>query len=330
MIIDTGSPSHIMTIFGVERWRHPFGHHQQTYKEIGNLGIGPTGTPLVDFTERFALQELIDVDLMVREALVTLPAQTLNFSYVNGIQPSELLNSTNLPFPSEALENLPHAEHERLITRILAVHPNTNGVYALRDLQKHVALYLGTNITWAGNFMLMANPIKKLADGTVVRDFAQKNKDTNVNAPTTFAGERCPGLVKFFESVVTRGLMSSINRAIIYFTFPGTAVTCHRDISVMEHKDHAVSLTPQGDRGHYMWDEVLKKKTYLPGAKAYFFNNCDYHGVDASDKLAYTIRLDGKFSAQVQEELQLKDGFVLHRTYPKAAPHVVQDVETLL
>lgn len=47
------------------------------------------------------------------------------------------------------------------------------------------------------------------------------------------------------------------------------------------------------------------------------FNNRDYHGVDASPRLQYTVRCDGQFTPEICEKLKLKDNLIFDYSYVK-------------
>ena len=43
-----------------------------------------------------------------------------------------------------------------------------------------------------------------------------------------------------------------------------------------------------------MWDDEKQQKIHA-GSRAYWFNDSDYHGVDADPFFRYSIRVDGVF-----------------------------------
>lgn len=75
--------------------------------------------------------------------------------------------------------------------------------------------------------------------------------------------------------------------------------TVHRD-GVQEEKaasggaDHFITFCPRGDKRLFLWDEDTSTKTTV-SSRAYWFNDCDYHGVDADPFFRYSIRVDGVF-----------------------------------
>ena len=71
-----------------------------------------------------------------------------------------------------------------------------------------------------------------------------------------------------------------------------------------------------GWRPSFVWDEKTKEKHHLPsGARSYFFNNRDYHGVDPEPIFKYTLRIDGTFTDEMCEKLGLEDGYTWKWSY---------------
>ena len=81
--------------------------------------------------------------------------------------------------------------------------------------------------------------------------------------------------------------------------------TVHRD-GVPADKpevDHFITLCPRGDKRLYLWDEEKLQKSPVTG-RAYWFNDSDYHGVDADPFFRYSIRVDGVFRPDFLATLQ--------------------------
>ncbi len=81
--------------------------------------------------------------------------------------------------------------------------------------------------------------------------------------------------------------------------------TVHRD-GVPEEKpavDHFVTFCPRGDKRLFLWDEEQKAKVDVRG-RAYWFNDSDYHGVDADPFFRYSIRVDGVFRPEFLSTLE--------------------------
>jgi hypothetical protein len=72
--------------------------------------------------------------------------------------------------------------------------------------------------------------------------------------------------------------------------------TVHRDGDPAEQEapDQFITFCPAGNKRLFLWDEETKTKTPVEG-RAYWFNDYDYHGVEADPFFRYSIRVDGVF-----------------------------------
>lgn len=136
-----------------------------------------------------------------------------------------------------------------------------------------------------------------------------------VNGEWTHEAQHFPKLIKYLETLPFK----SIGRVLFFTTYPNSGVAIHRDSYVEEHKDHNINLFfTGGDRPSFIWDAKNKEKIYLEkGARSYFFNNRDYHGVDPESSFRYTLRVDGIFTDELQKELGLEDGYVWRWDYTR-------------
>ena len=75
--------------------------------------------------------------------------------------------------------------------------------------------------------------------------------------------------------------------------------TVHRDGEPDEQRspDHFITLCPAANKRVFLWDEGALEKTHVAG-RAYWFNDFDYHGVDADPFFRYSIRVDGVFQPE--------------------------------
>ena len=62
-------------------------------------------------------------------------------------------------------------------------------------------------------------------------------------------------------------------------------------------------ICPAGDKRLFLWDEDARTATPVNG-RAYWFNDHDYHGVDADPFFRYSIRIDGVFRPDFLESLR--------------------------
>ena len=83
--------------------------------------------------------------------------------------------------------------------------------------------------------------------------------------------------------------------------------TVHRDGEPADQAasgpDHFITICPAGDKRLFLWDEETKTKTPVSG-RAYWFNDHDYHGVDADPFFRYSIRVDGVFKPDFLEAIR--------------------------
>jgi hypothetical protein len=83
--------------------------------------------------------------------------------------------------------------------------------------------------------------------------------------------------------------------------------TVHRD-GVPEdkpHVDHFITICPRGDKRLYLWSEAKQEKLPIRG-RAYWFDDSDYHGVDADPFFRYSIRIDGVFRPDFLAKLETR------------------------
>lgn len=113
-----------------------------------------------------------------------------------------------------------------------------------------------------------------------------------------------PRTVAFIRSLP----FEQIGRANIMGLESNDHGTVHRDGEPREGAEpcHFITLCPAGDKRLFVWDEAAQAKTYAPG-RAYWFNDCDYHGVDPDPFFRYSIRVDGVFRRDFLEALEREE-----------------------
>lgn len=81
--------------------------------------------------------------------------------------------------------------------------------------------------------------------------------------------------------------------------------TVHHDRSSDEKvgADHFITFAPRGDKKLFLWDEPQQRKV-LVSPKVYWFNDSDYHGVEAAPHFQYSVRVDGFFRPELVERLR--------------------------
>jgi hypothetical protein len=86
--------------------------------------------------------------------------------------------------------------------------------------------------------------------------------------------------------------------------------TVHHDRSHDEKvaADHFITICPRGDKRVFLWDEDEARKTEI-AARAYWFNDGDYHGVEADPFFRYSVRVDGFFRPEFLQHLRRSMAF---------------------
>lgn len=143
----------------------------------------------------------------------------------------------------------------------------------------------------------------------ITSSFIKKDKENSVSP----AANNFPLLMDYIQTLPFK----EINRVLFLTTYPNAGIPIHRDLPVGDHKDHSINLFFDGGwRPSFIWDPIKKEKLYLEAdARSYFFNNRDYHGVDAEPVFKYTLRVDGVFNDDMCDTLGLEEGYTWKTTY---------------
>jgi hypothetical protein len=171
----------------------------------------------------------------------------------------------------------------------------------MQAMYKYAYFAMGAVIPWFFALYLKKN------------DFKAKTKDLG---QWTESAKYFPNIVKYLDTLPFK----TIGRVLFFTTYPNAGVVTHRDSIVAEHQDHNINLFfSGGERSSFIWDEKKKEKVFLEkGARSYFFNNRDYHGVDPEPVFRYTLRVDGTFTDELCEELGLENGYTWKWSYENA------------
>jgi hypothetical protein len=88
--------------------------------------------------------------------------------------------------------------------------------------------------------------------------------------------------------------------------------TVHRDgdPATKRYVDHFITLCPSPAKRLFLWSEERQEKTPVTG-RAYWFNDSDYHGVEASTVFRYSIRVDGVFRPDFVARMEREFGGTL-------------------
>lgn len=114
------------------------------------------------------------------------------------------------------------------------------------------------------------------------------------------AREVFPETVRFIEGLP----FLEIGRAVIFGLEPNDHAPLHRDTEPGESLgvSHSISLSPRGDKRLYLRN-APDDEPLVVDARAYWFNDMDYHGVLADPRFRYSIRIDGVFEPSFVERL---------------------------
>ena len=107
---------------------------------------------------------------------------------------------------------------------------------------------------------------------------------------TDEAREHFPGLIALVETLPFR----EIGRCNLLGLEANDHGTVHRDGEPDAAPDHFITLCPRGNKRLFLWDEAQQRKHFVRG-RAYWFNDHEYHGVEADPFFRYSIRVDGVF-----------------------------------
>lgn len=105
--------------------------------------------------------------------------------------------------------------------------------------------------------------------------------------------------IRWFPQTITyiRALpFREIGRSLIFGLEANDHAPLHRDTEPGStlHVDHTITLCPLADKGFYLSTPDLKQRLEVK-VQAYWFNDMDYHGVEARPWFRYSIRTDGVF-----------------------------------
>ncbi len=109
-----------------------------------------------------------------------------------------------------------------------------------------------------------------------------------------------PKTVEFVESLP----FSQIGRCNIMGLEAFDYGTVHRDGDPEDQTspDEFITFVPGGDKRLFLWDEEEKRAVPVD-ARVYWFNDFDYHGVEAASRFRYSVRVDGVFRPEFKERL---------------------------
>lgn len=259
--------------------------HAYEDRRLPIAGVGPNHIPYVDMESYLDTSQF---DVFHDEVNVALSQiWDYNFPNANGTIPEELRWFPEQTHPMRLLYNVeqydPTGRHRANLAKLKTKVEKI----------KYASIAMGAVQMWYYSLFLIYNehhlghPFKP--------EFSKPTKHAKL----------FPETMEFF----TKGLpFDFVSRVIILTTFPGAEVICHRDIIQKHNLDHHIIFNFGGGRKSYMYDCETREKIYnRRDCRAWFFNDQDYHGVDAVPNFEYTIRVDGEFTDEFCDSLGLVD-----------------------
>lgn len=275
---------------------------------MGIRGIG--GEPIVDLEPHLAEVGALDgLDAVHDEiclALAELPVDYTGGSHRSmGIMPAGL-EPTALGDYGEAIGRMTDDEYAtfaRLADDPRALPPGradaaTFGEERAHPLSRRQMLWLkvrfGVYFPWKAYLELIPNRAWSDKADPTGKDFTARAK---AYLPKTIA-------------FVKRLPFAHVGRCNVMGLEANDHGTVHRDADPAEQfaPDHFVLLCPKGDKRFFVLDPDTGDKVY-PRSRAYWFDDANYHGVDADPFFRYSLRVDGVF-----------DPAFLARVAPRLAP----------
>ena len=257
--------------------------------EKGLIGIG--GKPFVSFDSHFSEDKF---EILHNEILMGLSrADSFDHGLILGEIPPEFADQyKTIILEAELFGNIekydPTGVHRK----------NLDSFTTNNEKRRYCYFAMGAFSPWYGVYYLIRN------------DFRKKTESTGTQIDWEKGIEHFPQL-KAFILGLQESIFESLGRVLFFISYPNVETIIHRDYLREDHKDHCINFFFGEGRPAYIYDEKNKLKHYLPKTcKSYFFNNRDYHGVDAEPKFRYTLRVDGTFKSQIAESIGLSDGWL--------------------
>lgn len=270
------------------------------YVEYGIKGVGKKKIPIIPMDEFIDHDQDEFLHLECCKGLA-LSKQTKFGSFYGDIPPEETLRFNKNQSFSNFIKNIKEKDHTgkhlKVIEEIIETLKEGD---SLEPIYKYIHFALGAPIPW---FFL------------VYLKYSDFSKKTQKNDEYTENVKYFPNVINYIKTLPFK----FIGRIVFLTTYPHSGVVTHRDYPVREHKDHSINLFFDfNSRPTYIWNEITKEKIYLQkNSKSYFFNNRDYHGVDPEPVFRYTLRIDGTFTDELCEKLELEDGYTWKWSYEK-------------
>ncbi len=266
------------------------------------MGIhGLWGAPFLRLDDRLDLSALPEIHEEICLALTELPVDYTGGSHRSmGIVPPSLTGAERGADYGEVITAMSRAQFATF--RTLAddpdAFPNTQdgatfGEEREHPLSRRQMLWLkyrfGVYFPWKVYVELIPNRYwtdKARSEG----------KDFTRQAKTFF-----PKTIDFVRKLP----FASIGRCNVMGLESNDGGTVHRDGTPGEQEPaHFITFAPAGNKRLFLWDEAREEKIHVDG-RAYWFDDCDYHGVEPDPFFRYSVRVDGVFRDDFLEQLRM-------------------------
>jgi len=261
--------------------------HTYDERRLPITGIGPDHLPFLDMEPYLDTSKFAEFHDEVNLALSQI--WDYNFPNVNGIVPKELRWFEEQTQP---LHMLYHIEYYDPTGRHRA---NLAKLETKAEKIKYCTFAMGAVQPWYFSLFLLYNEYITRQEESL-RKFGEH-------------AELFPQIIDYFLNHLP---FKYVSRAILFATFPGAEVICHRDIiQTGENLDHHFCFNFGKGRRAYVYDCNTREKVFVRDeCRAYMFNDRDYHGVEAVPYFTYTIRVDGQFTDEFCKTLGFVGGRV--------------------
>ena len=126
---------------------------------------------------------------------------------------------------------------------------------------------------------------------------------TELWRPSPEAAEFAP-LMDFIATLP----FEATGRMIIMYDFNGRAVPAHRDHDSPQLCHEFIWLRTNFAKPFYMLDPASGEKLYVASHSAWFDTVNQFHGADCASGLAFSIRIDGRFTDDFRRQIPSADG----------------------
>jgi hypothetical protein len=261
--------------------------------------VGLFGRPYLDLAPHLDLGGLDDVHEEICLALTQVPVDYTGGSHRSmGIVPPSLQNQPWVDY-GEVIRALSDAQFE--VFRSLSDDPNAIDVARRQAIEwgeeRDVPLSR-RQMLWLKYRFGVYFPWKVFVELIPNRYWADKSNAAG-KSWTRLAKTYFPKTVAFVEKLP----FTAIGRCNVMGLEANDDGTVHRDGLPSEEPATFVTLCPAANKKLFLWDEEARAKTPIEG-RAYWFNDCDYHGVEPAPHFRYSIRIDGVFEGAFLDTLR--------------------------